>query len=422
MKKRLFAAVLAGSMAAGAFGCMAEASEDYTGKVLRVGWWGNDIRNEQTMDILDKFKEQYPGLEVEVEYAGYQDYFTRLNTEAAGGEMPDVIQMDVGKYYMFANNSQLLDLTSYIEDGSIDMSNVSEAELDSTKVCGGTYAVATGMNGLCLLYNPAVLEEAGCTMPEQPTMSEFLEIAQTVYDKTGSRVRQTIGNQEVFFRSLGGSLYADGEDALGFTEEMMLLWCETEWGAIDKELLTTPNNQIESDGPAMMATGEVWCTFLSSNQVASEIESSGVDLEIAASPIADDATVENPTYMKPAMMWSVAADTEMAELAAAFINYFVNDTYVYDVCGADRGVPISSEIRAYLESNLSEADQKSYAYLDWLTEHSTPMQLYTPAKASEAMVPFNDLGEKITYQAVTLEELPELVHEAYEKAATMIAE
>lgn len=443
MKKKMLAILLVGAMAMSTLaGCgnaskesepetpveqettaddeASEEVKDYTGKTLRIGWWGNDTRAEQTMDIVDEFKAQYPGLEVEVEYAGYADYFTRLNTQAAGGEMPDVVQMDVGKYYMFASNNQLLDLSSYVEDGSIDVSNVSESEINATKVCDGLYGVATGMNGLAMLYDPAKLEEAGVTLSEQPTISEIMEAGKAVFEKTGARMHHVLP-YEVFYRSMGGSLYGDGEDAFGFSEDMMLAWAEALYDATEAGFLRTPAVAVDDNYATALSTGELWCIFESSNQIASYVTNSGVELEMVTQFTADDATVENPTYLKPAMMWSVAANTEMAELAVEFIDFFVNNTYVYDVCGADRGVPISSAIREYMSPNLTAEDQKGFDYVDYLSTHSTPMNLYTPEKASEAVSAIDELKEKVWYLAVDREELPELVHEAYEKGSAILS-
>ena len=399
-----------------------EEVKDYTGQTLRIAWWGGDARNEQTMTIVEEFEKQYPGLTVEVEIAGFNDYFTRLNTQAAGGELPDVMQMDVGKIYTFADNDQLLDLTPYIEDGSIDMTNVSDSAAAMGEVCDGNYGVACGMNGLTFLYNTAILEEAGCTLSMEPTLSELVDVAKTVYEKTGARIHSLGSNTgEIFYRSLGRDRYAVGEDAFGFTEEDLLTWAQFNLQVVEDDIISTPDNSVEADNASKLAAGEIWCIAESSNQIVSYEAASGVTLEMVAQPHADDATVEYPTYLKPAMLWSVAADTEMADLAVAFIDYYTNSTSVYDVCGIDRGVPISSAIREYLLPGLSEADQKSFAYVDYLSEHSTPMNLYTPAKASEALVPINELLEKITYKAVTADELPELVHEAYEKASAIIS-
>ena len=398
-----------------------EEVKDYTGQTLRIGWWGGDARNEQTMTIIEEFEKQYPGLTVEVEFAGFGDYFTRLNTQAAGGELPDVMQMDVGKVYTFADNGQLLDLAPFIADGSIDMSNVSDSAISMGEVCDGNYGVACGMNGLTLLYNPAILEEAGVTLSMEPTLGEFMDVARTVYEKTGSRAHDIFWNKEVFYRSLGGDLYANGEDAWGYTEEMLLTSIQAHLQAIEEDFLSTPDNSIEANNAAKLATGEIWCVAESSNQIVSYENASGVKLEMVTQCSADEPAVEHATYLKPAMLWSIAADTEMSELAVAFIDYYTNSTSVYDVCGIDRGVPISSAIREYLLPNLSEADQKSFAYVDYLSENSTPMNLYTPAKSAEAAVPINELIDKIIYKAVTMNELPDLVHEAYEKSSAIIS-
>ncbi len=395
---------------------------DYTGKTLRIGWWGGDARHESTMTIIEEFEKQYPGLTVEVEFAGFGDYFTRLNTQAAGGELPDVMQMSYAKIYNFAENDQLLDLTPYIADGSIDMTNVSENAVKMGEVCGGNYGVACGMNGLSLMYNPAILEEAGCTLSMEPSLSEFMEVGRTVYEKTGSRIH-LLGaeNGQIFYRSLGGDTWTDGEDVLGYTEEMLLEWLSANLKGVEEDILRVPNNMVEDNNASALATGEMWCILETCNAITSHETAAGIELEIVSQPHADNATVEYPTFLQPSMLWSVAADTELAEVAAAFIDYYTNNTYVYDVCGMDRGLPISSAIHEYLAPSLTEADKKAIAYLEYLGEHSTPMNIYAPAKSAEAAAVIFELYEKVTYAAVTQEELPALVHEAYEKANAILS-
>lgn len=395
-----------------------EGTKDYTGKKLRIGWWGNDQRNEKTAAIIDEFNKLYPGLEIEVEFAGFDDYFTRLNTQAAGRELPDVMQMDAGKIYQYASNNQLLDLTPYVTDGSIDVTNVSDTALKMGVVCDGNYGIACGMNGLCMMYNPAILEEAGCTLSQTPTMSEYLSVAETVFEKTGARIPALAG--ELLFRSMGGDKYASDKDAFGYTEEDYLRYAEYMMYVTEKDIVISAENAVETDTVSQYAAGEIWCIMCVSNNVVSYETNSGIESVVIEQPRVDDAVVENPTYLKPAMYWSVAANTELAEVATAFIDYYTNTTAVYDVCGSDRGVPISSEIRAYMSTDMDALNKKLFDYVDYLSDHSTPMNLYVPARASEASAPLDDLAEKIAYKMVDKEDLPALVHEAYEKASAII--
>lgn len=396
-----------------------EEVKDYTGQTLRIAWWGGDARNEQTITIIEEFEKMYPGLKVEVEMAGYGDYFTRLNTQAAGGELPDVMQMDAAKYYTFADNGLLLDLNPLIADGSINLSNVSNSVVKLGEVCGGNYGVACGVNGYVTLYNTEILKEAGVTLDTKHTITEFMDAARTVYEKTGARISNI--DREIFFRSLGGNTYADGEDAFGFTEEMLLSWFEYMLQGTEEGFWANNAAFKETTNAARFTSKEVWALEVASNEIVSYENATGLDFAMTERSTANDPTVENATYLRPAMLWSVAANTEMSELAAAFIDYFVNTSAVYDVCGFDRGVPISSEMINYLKAKGSAADVKSLEFVEYLGEHSTPINYYTPAKGSEAMTVINELIEAVSYKTYTKEELPKAVHDAYEKATAIIS-
>ena len=77
---------------------------------------------------------------------------------------------------------------------------------------------------------------------------------------------------------------------------------------------------------------------------------------MAMIPNTDDATA-SATYLKPAMFWCVAADSDVKDAAVRFINYFANDTSCYDIVGIERAVPISSEMREYVAPHSGRGRQ-----------------------------------------------------------------
>ncbi len=75
----------AGALAiAGALGTPALAQD----RRIRQFWWGNPERDKRTFAVIEIFNGKNPGIVVEGETLGFADYFTKLTTQIAGGNMP----------------------------------------------------------------------------------------------------------------------------------------------------------------------------------------------------------------------------------------------------------------------------------------------------------------------------------------------
>jgi multiple sugar transport system substrate-binding protein len=61
---------------------------------LRVAWWGSQTRHNQTLEVIKLFEKRYPNIKITPEYTSWSDYWTKLNTQAAAQNLPDVIQHD----------------------------------------------------------------------------------------------------------------------------------------------------------------------------------------------------------------------------------------------------------------------------------------------------------------------------------------
>src|SRR5262245_60888995 len=59
---------------------------------LRLAWWGSQDRHDRTIKVIKLFEQTYPNITITYEFAGFQDYWVKMNTQAAGKSLPDVIQ------------------------------------------------------------------------------------------------------------------------------------------------------------------------------------------------------------------------------------------------------------------------------------------------------------------------------------------
>lgn len=92
-----------------------EGSDEASGDVkLRIAWWGEQSRNDYTLEVIELYEEQNPGVTIEPEYASWDDYWRKLAPQAAANELPDIIAMDLSYLSQYAENGQLANLSDFI--------------------------------------------------------------------------------------------------------------------------------------------------------------------------------------------------------------------------------------------------------------------------------------------------------------------
>lgn len=79
-------------VAASALSVLASVNAQAAGAALRLIWWGNPDRDRRTNEVVALYTSK-TGAEVTPETYGWGDYWQKLATQAAGSNLPDVIQM-----------------------------------------------------------------------------------------------------------------------------------------------------------------------------------------------------------------------------------------------------------------------------------------------------------------------------------------
>src|SRR5690625_4611817 len=144
--------------------------------VIRVAWWGNQERHDMTLEAIELFEELNPDIKVQPEYTGWDGYWERLNTQAAGNNLPDVIAMDNAYLNEYNNSDLLIDLAPLIDEGKIDLSDVDDVYQEINQDGDRVLAVSSGANALALVYNPELLAEHGFDLEPGYTYDDLYEI------------------------------------------------------------------------------------------------------------------------------------------------------------------------------------------------------------------------------------------------------
>ena len=372
-------------------------------QTIRVLWWGSQARHDLTVAAIDVFMEKNPNIHVEIEFTDWGGYWSKLATQAAGGMVPDVVQMDYAYITQYAGNDVLADLTPYVESGALDVSNISETILDSGKVDGKLYAIPCGSTAPVLMYRPDVLEQAGLSMPIEPTESEYAQLMQKVYDATGRTNRSDTSYDNglrTIVRNYGLNLYNDEGTALGFDDPSYIVYMwerylsEVEYGHCLKVGEGTASTAFDA------YISDIWATCHSSNELAAYQTGSNCDLELALLPAMDDATQPH-SYVKPTMFWSIYKDSSVKEAAIEFINFYTHDTDCYDIMSFDRGIPVSSKVREHLMPSLDDTGKKIVEIMDYLEDgHSSPVMNPDIPVHGELNTLFANYFEQVEYGMV----------------------
>ena len=114
-------------------------------------------------------------------------------------------------------------------------------------------------------------------------------------------------------------------------------------------------------------------------------------------------------YLRPSMFWSVTTQSEHPDESVLFIDVFTNDQEAQDYLMAERGVPISSEMREYLAPKVDESQQRIFEYISKVEEVAVPFDPPFPAGSTEVMTLIDDYTNLVRYGEISPEEATQML-------------
>lgn len=416
MKKRLskvlvsvlvLAMVCAGLFAAGQKETTTTTSDTLKSEktVLRLSWWGNQLRNNLTQQAIDRYMQQNPNIVIEAEFTDWSSYWDKLATQAAGGGLSDIIQMDYSYLLQYANSNQLANLNGYLENKTIDSSQIADAVIKSGSVNSNCYGIALGSTAPMMMYDQAIIDKAGVTIPINPTVSEFYDLCQTIYNKTGIPMFWESGMNMILYvaRGCGSEIFSDlskGNTASSAKHfELVEKFARAPFH-ISPELLAEKNTLVVDQMPINDLS--TWNQFTVSNGFSAIYSACGGNrpMGVCMYPKLDDAAKE-PVYVKPTMFFSVTETSTHKDEAAAFINWFVNDLEINRILMGERGVPANGEVANMVKGNVNKVDSVAYGYLAEVNKVANPVDPPNPPGFSEVEALLLTYVDNIRYGNMT---------------------
>lgn len=351
---------------------------DYSGETMSFMWWGSDTRAGITIKVIEMY-EKLTGLKIEYEYYDGGSYWTQFQAKMAAGTLPDVFQMG-NNWLTYYDTIQ--PLNAYIADGTIDTTAITGTMLATTtnNANGDLTGMSNGTNARCFAFNPAIFDECGVAYPTANwTWDDFAAACRTIYEKTGNPAITTLEYNSLAFSVVtqwqeGYNFYAmDGSDfafngdtaplayIFDLLTSLMKEGCIADYG-VQNEIGTN----VEAD---WIAYGDAAIMMLSSNQfqaLSNVAAENGITLKLCTIPRVH-ADGQSGMVVRSSQQMSIYSGSQKKDIAANFLNFFVNSVEANKILNCERGVSINSDVLAALkaDSNLSTATSAEvYSLID----------------------------------------------------------
>ena len=369
---------------------------------IRHYWWGNPSRDERTFKVIETFMEHHPGVEVSGETVGWSDYWTKLATQTAGGNMADLVQMDYRYLFEYARRGAIQPLDPYVGK-TLDISTFDQSALDGGKVDGQLYALNIGSNTQVSIFNTRLIEESGEEFdPIEWTYDDLMRVALAVKDKTGAKYgTDDLSLGYVFWedwaQQAGHPFFAEDGSIGGRPSDLADFW--RMWTELrDAGAAQSADVAISLLGTGMnesgLVTGTTAFSYMWSNQIVGMQSLMQDPVGAAKLPGIPDSQALGQ-FIKPSMFMSLTRDTSDAELATTYMSEWVNDPEITSILGLERGIPASSVVRDALAPSFTPAEKISVDYFAAVQGKVGSLPPPPPAGAGEVNDAFQRWGTEV---------------------------
>ena len=195
--------------------------------IIEISWWGEENRSRSTKQVCELYQKLHPNIEFKYSSTSWDGYFDKLATQAATGTMPDIIQMDYMYLKSYTQNGSLMDLTEYIEDGTIDVSGINQTFVKSGIVDEKYAGIVISETALSIGYNEELFWQAGVEEPTADwTWEDFTDKCETIASKTGKYGFMADFSTDISFfrywvRQHGYELFSEDNRSLAYEDDQI---------------------------------------------------------------------------------------------------------------------------------------------------------------------------------------------------------
>jgi multiple sugar transport system substrate-binding protein len=359
---------------------------------IRFSSYGNDQKLAMRSQLATVFMKTHPKTTMVFEGSPTDSYWAKLATQIAGGNAPDVINIDTVHMGQYGSKGALSSLQPYIPS-FIETKYFDENLLALGQVGGKQFGVPVAATSFGWAYSTTILDEIGVKAPDGTTWTwdTFATLCNQIRRKSKNKYYGSADPSgdnltlQMWVRS-HGSQYYKSDTKLGFSEDMLGDWFDY-WAKLRKSGGIVPADQTAEQVPGDWAKGALVNRLAAMSNSNTSIFDGAFqaltkdNLEITLPP-KGTASGKNPTFPSASSYLSLNAKCKAPDQAAEFINWFVNSKEAAETLRLISGPPASSAgAKAILgSSDLTPIEKKVVAYSELTSKYSSP----APSSAAPA--------------------------------------
>jgi multiple sugar transport system substrate-binding protein len=384
---------------------------------IRFSWWGNEARNNTTIEAIRFYEAKHPGVKVIPEYAAFDGYYNKLMAQVAAGNAPDIFTMNPEWLPAVVDAGGLSDLT-----GLIDISSHNPQVAAACSIGGRMYGVNVSLNANIILYNKTVAEELGIRMPEGDyTWDDLISILAEAYQKSGGKIygmpdqRMKNGLETIF--PAWCMTHLGKEPPFPWTDTEVLITGDDVTAFMDYFNQAPPGVLLPPDESALLGSGndehpvpmrKTLIGFEYSGSFAMFQSQTQDELEMMEYPN-NHKGPGAAVSARPGLIEGVFSGGKNKALAVDFLNWFANDPEAALILKNVRGVLPSTAQREVLLADpalLSPSDKKISLIVNEVFNKT--INPYSPGPVGVSTL-FNDqymrsVGQEVAFGRITPQE------------------
>jgi multiple sugar transport system substrate-binding protein len=358
---------------------------------LRFAWWGSQDRHNRTIKAIELFQTKHPNITLTYEFAGFDDYFTKMATYATGGNLPDLMQQDYARINQWNSNGLLVPLDDYVNDRTINLTDVPKVSIDGGRLNGKLIAVNLGNNSQSMMLDVDAFQKAGIALPPATwTWDDFEKIVMDFHSKMGTYGTGPDMDNIQMWKSLylGYGQWAFSVDgkSLGYTDDqrfvayLKMIARLQDAGAMPNQQEVIAQYRTSNVEANPIVKGNAATQVLWSNQLVASWTAAGEGrhFKLTLLPRPKDGT-QAENYPKPSQFISITKDSKHLKESAMFIDFMTNDVDANKILLGERGVPISPKVADAIKPLLTPAQAETQDYLGIVATQASPLPPPDPA-------------------------------------------
>lgn len=327
-----------------------QTDEDATASIdpIKLTFWNYwDGQNGDVMQsLVDEWNAANPDVQVENVFVGWGDLLPKLQSAAAGGDVPDVAAGDLVWLPKLTRTQRLVPLDDFVDPGKLD--GFFPEMLRVGQLDGATYSLPVSTNNLQLFYNRELFEQAGLD-PDQPptTWEELRDYANQCADPSAGVQGMELFTEpgegltwqfQVYLWEAGGEFLNEDGTAAAFNtpagEQALQFWVDLLHE--DESAVLAPWGAFGQGSACMMMDGS-WMVGIWGADPP-------FDFGTASMPHPTDG--EPATNMGGEQIFIMAEDSARQEAAYRFVDWLTSRDVQLEWVKATGFMPVLSELAA----------------------------------------------------------------------------